>query len=619
MNKNIGIVGDGQLAKMLITAGISSGFNFYVLPLKNKAPQESICYGLATIVSSFQELAKHSDVITYEIDSAPVDKLEELAKEEHQIIPSPLILSTIQSKIVQKEFYLSNHLPTLRHNVFSTYQEFKEISKYATTGLIIKREFGGYNGKGVLKYHLNSPESEDQLKEFLKGGGRYSVEELLDLKMEISVLVARDHDGYVVAYHPMKMVCSSKKQILLYQETLNYQEYCDLIKESQKVARELVEKMNGVGIFAIEFLVSKHQRIFINEISPRPHNSGHHTIISTTNQTSQYQQLLRILNHRNVVNPIEKYALMFNILGSEDLVNVPYDYDYQIIKDFEDSFINDFDDSVNRGDLAFEFNDYGKKLTYPYRKVGHYTVCYPNVDVLEKVNPKYDFESGQLFQSISRITIPKKNNSKLKSNSRPLSENNLIQENLKSNQHLEISKAENQFNLSMLPELDNDKDTKPLVGIIMGSISDYSVMKEACQILEEFKIPYEKRVVSAHRTPYEMIAYGTYALQRGLKVIIAGAGGAAHLPGMTASVTNIPVVGVPVKSSNMSGLDSLYSIVQMPRGVPVATMAINGSMNAGLMALKMLATNPEYEWLNNQLDQYRQEMNKKSVASNQEL
>ncbi len=127
------------------------------------------------------------------------------------------------------------------------------------------------------------------------------------------------------------------------------------------------------------------------------------------------------------------------------------------------------------------------------------------------------------------------------------------------------------------------------VGIIMGSDSDLPVMSEAAKLLDEFKVEYELTVVSAHRTPERMYDYAKEAKDRGIEVIIAGAGGAAHLPGMVASLTTLPVIGVPVKSRSMSGLDSLYSIVQMPPGIPVATVAINGAKNAGILAAKIIA------------------------------
>ena len=131
------------------------------------------------------------------------------------------------------------------------------------------------------------------------------------------------------------------------------------------------------------------------------------------------------------------------------------------------------------------------------------------------------------------------------------------------------------------------------VGIVMGSDSDLEVMSDAARILERFEVPHEVRVVSAHRRPFDMLEYGRSAIERGLKVIIAGAGGAAHLPGMLAAATTLPVIGVPVPLSRLDGMDSLLSIVQMPRGVPVATVAIGNSTNAGLLAVRMLALTDE--------------------------
>ncbi|MET0110214.1 MAG: 5-(carboxyamino)imidazole ribonucleotide mutase [Candidatus Thiodiazotropha sp.] len=131
---------------------------------------------------------------------------------------------------------------------------------------------------------------------------------------------------------------------------------------------------------------------------------------------------------------------------------------------------------------------------------------------------------------------------------------------------------------------------QPVVGIIMGSDSDLPVMQEAAQVLQELQVPYEMTIVSAHRTPDRLYDYAQQAADRGLQVVIAGAGGAAHLPGMVAAISPLPVVGVPVKTSTLSGEDSLLSIVQMPPGVPVATVAINGARNAGILAAQILST-----------------------------
>ncbi|HBL12742.1 MAG TPA: 5-(carboxyamino)imidazole ribonucleotide mutase [Cyanobacteria bacterium UBA11162] len=156
----------------------------------------------------------------------------------------------------------------------------------------------------------------------------------------------------------------------------------------------------------------------------------------------------------------------------------------------------------------------------------------------------------------------------------------------------------------------------PLIGIIMGSDSDLPTMQDAIAVCEEFNLPCEVAIVSAHRTPERMVQYAQQAHNRGLKVIIAGAGGAAHLPGMVASLTPLPVIGVPVPSRHLQGIDSLYSIVQMPAGIPVATVAIGNAKNAGLLAVQILAAHqPE---LLEQVQQYRQNLGK-SVSEKQVL
>lgn len=157
------------------------------------------------------------------------------------------------------------------------------------------------------------------------------------------------------------------------------------------------------------------------------------------------------------------------------------------------------------------------------------------------------------------------------------------------------------------------------VGVIMGSISDWETMKHACSVLEELDIPYEKDVISAHRTPDEMFAYAKNARERGLKVIVAGAGGAAHLPGMVASQTTLPVIGVPVQTKALNGLDSLLSIVQMPGGVPTATVAIGkaGATNAGILAAQIIGTFDEK--VAQSLQTYREQMQTKVAEMREDL
>jgi 5-(carboxyamino)imidazole ribonucleotide mutase len=155
--------------------------------------------------------------------------------------------------------------------------------------------------------------------------------------------------------------------------------------------------------------------------------------------------------------------------------------------------------------------------------------------------------------------------------------------------------------------------SSPLVGIIMGSESDLPVMKQASDILLLFNVAHEIKIVSAHRTVHKMVSYGENAKSRGIEVIIAGAGGAAHLPGMIASLTSLPVIGVPIKTSSLDGLDSLLSMAQMPSGVPVATVAINGSANAAILACQILGI--KYPDILSKFEAYRTDMRNKVISS----
>lgn len=162
--------------------------------------------------------------------------------------------------------------------------------------------------------------------------------------------------------------------------------------------------------------------------------------------------------------------------------------------------------------------------------------------------------------------------------------------------------------MKKLVQKKEDKVEKILVGIIMGSDSDLPVMEEAAKTLEDFNISYEITIVSAHRTPDTLYKYSEEALKRGIKIIIAGAGGAAHLPGMVAAISPLPIIGVPIKSKSMDGLDSLLSIAQMPPGIPVATVAVNGAKNAGLLAVQMLGILDNK--MTNKIINYKKDLNK---------
>jgi 5-(carboxyamino)imidazole ribonucleotide mutase len=174
--------------------------------------------------------------------------------------------------------------------------------------------------------------------------------------------------------------------------------------------------------------------------------------------------------------------------------------------------------------------------------------------------------------------------------------------------------SKNQFKINRAKTMDKNKIE---VGIIMGSDSDLPIMEDAVKVLQEFGIGYEIRVLSAHRTPNQHAEYSKSAIDRGLKVIIAAAGGAAHLPGVTAAHTTLPVIGVPIKGKSLEGIDSLLSIVQMPPGVPVATVAINGAKNAAILALSIIAIGDSR--IHSKLIEYKKIMEKESLAKNEKI
>lgn len=287
----------------------------------------------------------------------------------------------------------------------------------------------------------------------------------------------------------------------------------------------------------------------MNEIAPRPHNSGHYTIEAC--ETSQYENHLRAILSLPLGSTALKVpsAAMLNLIGhSSSMAEIT-------------NTIN-----VALGISGVSVHLYGKLACRTGRKMGH-------------------------------ITVVADSDAQLKTRLRPLLES------------LPFNSPEETDLYAPLAATPGSgfSDPNPLVGVIMGSDSDLSVMLPAARILDQFKIPYELTIVSAHRTTDRLIEYARSASARGLRAIIAGAGGAAHLPGMVAAMTALPVIGVPVKGSTLDGVDSLHSIVQMPastsiicasffsytfklqRGIPVATVAINNGTNAGLLAVRMLS------------------------------
>jgi phosphoribosylaminoimidazole carboxylase len=316
----------------------------------------------------------------------------------------------------------------------------------------------------------------------------------------------------------------------------------------------------------------------VNEIAPRPHNSGHYTIEAC--ETSQYENHLRAILSLPIGSTALKVpsAAMLNLLGSSN--------DVSELLDFADFALGVSGASVHL---------YGKAGCRKGRKMGHITLT-ANSDAEIR---------ARLRQLLERLPGGDASDIDLYAPEAPQPGSGLSHK-------------------------------QPLVGVIMGSDSDLPVMLPAAHILDRFHVPYELTIVSAHRTPDRLVEYARSASARGLQVIVAGAGGAAHLPGMVAAMTALPVIGVPVKGSSLDGVDSLHSIVQMPvsfirfpmiallislrffqRGIPVATVAINNGTNAGLLAVRILAAgNPR---LVRDMEDYLKELEKEVLGKVEKL
>lgn len=529
MSYNIGILGGGQLGKMLIESFDNVGsinsqaeswgkeIHFYVLDPNfdcpcAKIPSVNFMQGSLYDETTLREFASYCDVMTYEIEHLNADVLIELEQEGKTIYPSPRLLKIIQNKYEQKTWYETNGFPVIRYSKTPHVDSFlKEWGNRST--VVLKSLEGGYDGRGVQI--ITESETTSLGMKFLqfwqKQGTDVLVEDYLKDKTEISVLVSRDQFGTVNVWPVVEMVFDERHNILDYM--FSPSKLPHVIQENaQKLGIDIIEKFEGIGVFAIEMFVDKGNNLYVNEMAPRPHNSAHHTIHAS--QVSVYEALAQILiengNDENQ-NESHKAMCMKNILGE----------DYGLYK-----FVSNINEYIN---ITTHIVDYNKTVSKPQRKLGHITIVSTN----DNLSPT------------------------------------LLIDEVKEDFTIEIVKT-------------------PLVGVIMGSTSDWPTMKQACDILDEFGIRYEKLVVSAHRTPERLVEYAQKAQQRCVGVIIAGAGGAAHLPGMIASLTHLPVIGVPVKTSTLSGVDSLHSIVQMPPGVPVATVAIGGAKNAGILAAQML-------------------------------
>ncbi|KAL7784314.1 hypothetical protein V8C37DRAFT_396082 [Trichoderma ceciliae] len=566
----IGLLGGGQLGRMLCQAAAPLDIEIAILDAEN-APAKQINQSSRNINGSYKdaekirELASHCGVLSVETEHVDTKVLQEIATSTKvAVCPSWRTLRLIQDKYEQKAYLAEQGIPVADHVAIegsgdAMLASLKAVSARFGYPWMLKARKDSYDGRGNLKIS-----SEADLDRAVAEFGNFScyAERFVPFRCELSVLVIRTEDDE-----------GRTKRLLPYPavETVHEDNICSRVylpprttpasvcERAQQVASDVVEKLWGRGIFAVETFVTQDNKILVNEIAPRPHNSGH-LFIEAVPYMSQFKAQLASILDEALPAKLEPYvssSIMINILGGANP-----DSHLPLVEKAKSMYGNQ---------MAVYVHLYGKE-SKPSRKIGHVTVT----GVVASIRELEEF-AKPLVDMASDVR-----HERLQAGSK-----------------------------SLRPEqaVANSKQA-PLVLVTMGSDSDLPVLKAGIDILNQFGVPWEIDITSAHRTPAKMADVATKAAARGIKVIIAAAGGAAHLPGMVSAYTPLPVIGVPVKTTHLDGVDSLYSIVQMPRGVPTATVGINNSTNAALLAIRCLgAFIPEFQ---NKMKAYQLE-NEKQV------
>ncbi|KAI8556234.1 hypothetical protein RHMOL_Rhmol05G0236600 [Rhododendron molle] len=552
----IGVLGGGQLGWMLCQAASQMAIKVVVLdPMENcPAGALSHCHVVGSYDDSVtvEEFAKRCSVLTVEIEHVNVATLEKLEQQGLDVQPKASTIRIIQDKYLQKVHFARHGIPLPKFMKIDDPESAQKAGDLFGYPLMIKSKRLAYDGRGNAVANTEEEISSAVQSKIFASVNNLELHYNTFLATLSAALGGYDHGLYFEQWAPFVkelavIVARGRDQSMLCYpvvETIHRENICHIVKApanvplkirklATDVAYKAVSSLEGAGVFAVELFLTEDGQILLNEVAPRPHNSGHHTIESCF--TSQYEQHLRAILGLQLGDPSMKTqaAIMYNILGEDEVATNSTGFiSYQLsCLQGEPGFLLAHQ-LIGRalGISGATVHWYDKPEMRKQRKMGHITIVGPSMAIVE-----------------TRLKF-------------------LLNEEL----------------------LNGDTSVTPRVGIIMGSDSDLPVMKDAARILTMFDIPYEVRIVSAHRTPDIMFSYASSAGERGIQVIIAGAGGAAHLPGMVAALTPLPVIGVPVRASSLDGLDSLLSIVQMPRGVPVATVAINNATNAGLLAVRML-------------------------------
>ena len=419
---------------------------------------------------------------------------------------------------------------------------------------MLKSKRLAYDGRGNFVVRTLADASQGWTALGGSSGGGLFAERWVEFVRELAVIVARGRDGAISSYPVVHTVQRDSICHVVLAPAQGVSQ--TVLAEAARVASKAVGRLTGAGIFGVELFELNDGKVLLNEIAPRVHNSGHFTTEACN--VSQFEQHVRAvcglpLGSTEMRVPA---ASMINVLGTGDGPSA------------EASTWRLCNAALNATGASVHWYGKGGSMKRG-RKVGHVTITGESgVVVLERTRSLLRLGAGDVSAEDADIAL-------------------------------------------------RGVSAAPIVGVIMGSDSDLPAMMPCAALLREFEIPFEITIVSAHRTPDRLVEYSRSARSRGLRVIIAAAGGAAHLPGMVAALTPLPVIGVPIPLKHLDGVDSLHSILQMPKGVPVATVAIGNSANGALLAARILgAAQPR---LLDAMEAYQERMRDEVLAKAERL
>ncbi|PLN76404.1 phosphoribosylaminoimidazole carboxylase [Aspergillus taichungensis] len=524
----VGILGGGQLGRMLVESANRLNIQCNVLDAEN-SPAKQISNHDAHVTGSFKERQAVRDLAqSCDVVTAEIEHVDTYALEEIasqvKVEPSWQAIRTIQNKFNQKEHLRKYGIPMADH---------RELVDSTPEALAKVGEELGYplmlKSKtmaydGRGNFRVNSPADIPEALEALKDRPLYA-EKWAYFKTELAVMVVKTKDS-VLSYPTVETVQEDSICKLVYAPARNVPEHINA--KAQELARKAVAAFDGKGVFGVEMFLLEDDSLMLCELASRIHNSGHYTIEACP--ISQFDAHIRAILDLPIppesLQPRQP-SIMLNLIGGAA----------------PDTHLQAAQAALAIPNAGIHL--YSKGAAKPGRKMGHVTVTAATMREAEAhIQPLID-----------------------------------VVDNIRA-QRSDIKTPAHKSAVS---------PPAPAIAVMMGSDSDLKTLVPGLKLLRDyFGIDPAVDITSAHRTPTFMAEYSARAAARGIKVIIAAAGGAAHLPGMAAAHTALPVIGVPVKGSSLDGVDSLYSIVQMPRGVPVATVGINNSINAALLAVRIL-------------------------------